>query len=71
MTRPYTNPQAHDREQAEAERAEREARAIVWSRFAVPSDEEVAEELERRKQNTKRCDGDTRDPSGEAQAGLE
>jgi uncharacterized membrane protein len=49
MTRPYTNPQAHDREQAEAERAERKARAIARSRFAVPTDGEVAEELERRR----------------------
>jgi hypothetical protein len=49
MTRPYTNPQAHDREQAEAERAEREVHALARSRFAVPTDGEVAEELERRR----------------------
>jgi hypothetical protein len=29
VTRPYTNPQAHDRDQAEAQRAEREARKRV------------------------------------------
>lgn len=46
-------------------------RAYARSRFEPPTDEEVAAELERRKQNTKRCDGDTRVSSGDAQAGLE
>ena len=45
--------------------------AYARSRFEPPTDEEVAAELERRKQNTKRCDGDTRVSSGDAQAGLE
>ena len=45
--------------------------AYARSRFEPPTQEQVDEELARRKQNTKRCDGDTRDPSGEAQAGLE